>query len=464
MSARPHLWAIVLQWSRLGANALVFLWLARWLTLAELGAFAAAIAPARLLQPVFKAGLIDATVIAKRGRAATDTLFCIAVGAGALSTLLLALGALALLQVTTPLPCLLALALSPLPFLQSLAAVPEGLLKRRLDFRALALRTALSQAIAALATMVAAAHGAGPWALVLFVLLNAGLGTAITLSLTHYRPRTRPDPGRIRAALPDLALIAGRDLVSGATHPVLHLGAGLILGLPAAGALQIATRLLGLVDAMALAPLRLVALPRLHRLANSEELTATILHGLRQTMTAAAYLYLGALAAAPELLTLAVGPAHAAEVAPVARLWMLLGLAGAAALIPNEALTALGHPAPVLRRNVAMLCGITLAALPAMALSLDAAAIAAATAATLVSAVHLLRTAQRLSLPRSAALGAVLTPVARGAASSAVVLLLRPILPAHIGPAATLAGLVVIGTLCFHALAPLTIRHAPRPA
>ncbi|WP_422071086.1 hypothetical protein [Tranquillimonas rosea] len=41
---------------------------------------------------------------------------------------------------------------------------------------------------------------------------------------------------------------------------------------------------------------------------------------------------------------------------------------------------------------------------------------------------------------------------------------MRPVLPAHFGSAATLAGLFVIDTLCFHGLAPLAVRHATRPA
>ena len=40
-------WSTLLQWSRLGVNAALFLIVARFLTLAEIGAFATAFAPVR---------------------------------------------------------------------------------------------------------------------------------------------------------------------------------------------------------------------------------------------------------------------------------------------------------------------------------------------------------------------------------------------------------------------------------
>ena len=56
-------WSFVLSWSRVGINAALFLAATRVLTLAEIGMFATAFAPIRLLQAVQKAGVSDAVVL-----------------------------------------------------------------------------------------------------------------------------------------------------------------------------------------------------------------------------------------------------------------------------------------------------------------------------------------------------------------------------------------------------------------
>jgi len=59
----PRFWSFALQWSRVGINAGLFLIAARFLTLAEIGAFATVFAPIRLTQGLHKAGIGESVII-----------------------------------------------------------------------------------------------------------------------------------------------------------------------------------------------------------------------------------------------------------------------------------------------------------------------------------------------------------------------------------------------------------------
>jgi O-antigen/teichoic acid export membrane protein len=76
------LWSIILQWSRFAIAAIVFICIANWLSLAEIGAFAMAAAPLRFLQVVHRTGITDAVIVARANPAngmQTDALFVISV-------------------------------------------------------------------------------------------------------------------------------------------------------------------------------------------------------------------------------------------------------------------------------------------------------------------------------------------------------------------------------------------------
>ncbi len=174
-------WSTVLQWSRFGINALVFLLVARFLNLAEIGAFALAFAPVRFLQVLHKNGIADAIIIAERRREAEEALFGLSLLiAFACSAGLL--GSAALSASTAPVAPML-VAFAAIPILYGLSAVPEGILRREMRIRALALRTLATQLIAGALTLAAAAAGFGAWSLAVFALVNAVLGSVISIVL-----------------------------------------------------------------------------------------------------------------------------------------------------------------------------------------------------------------------------------------------------------------------------------------
>ncbi len=128
-------WASAVQSSRVGIGGVVFLVAARTLPLAEIGAFAAAAAPLRLLQVIHKGGVEDAAVTTPPEDApAFAALHRLSLLAGAAATLL-TLALAPLLDRLTPGANvgLLATALAATSLAHGLAAVPDGILRRAGD-------------------------------------------------------------------------------------------------------------------------------------------------------------------------------------------------------------------------------------------------------------------------------------------------------------------------------------------
>ena len=129
-----------------------------------------------------------------------------------------------------------------IPALIGAAAVPEGLLRQRLEIRTLAIRTTSSLTIAGLLAIWLGVPGYGGWALTAFAIVNACLSSLLVVMLVALEPSGGPHLDDAREALPVLAAISGRGLADQATMPLLQLMVGAGLGPAAAGAFQIAQR------------------------------------------------------------------------------------------------------------------------------------------------------------------------------------------------------------------------------
>ncbi|WP_171052678.1 oligosaccharide flippase family protein [Ruegeria sediminis] len=383
-------WSAVLQWSRLGVNAGLFLVAARYLSLAEIGAFATAFAPVRLVQGTLRAGLGDIAILRAEPQ---DALIALSAAVGLIAGLALAVTGLML----PPSVGTMMAVLSPIPLIQGLAQPSEAHLRRTLRLRALALRTLAAQTAAAAVALLALAQGAGPWSLAVFALANTALTAALSLWLAPIRLGTCPKRGEIRALLPDALRLSLRDLAGNATLPLLQLAVGACLGLPAAGAFQIASRVLGLIDALAIAPLRYVALPRFTGL-QPRALRGALARNLRQSAGIACIVYPAVAVAAPDLLVVAVGSEHAEAAAPLMPAFCLAGLLAALAMPLNQALSASGHIRLTLNRNLATLVLTLTLALPGLSHSLTATVWALPGASSLVL-IWYLKTAHRLLRP-----------------------------------------------------------------
>ncbi|MEM8654403.1 MAG: oligosaccharide flippase family protein [Pseudomonadota bacterium] len=369
MTARA--WSFVLSWSRVGINALLFIVAARALGLEALGLFAIAFAPIRLVQGLHKAGIGDAVIVLDPDkRAALFTL-----------SLLGGLGFTALFATLGAIFSPLLLALSVIPLCHSLGAVAEGVLRQSLAIRALALRTLVIQSGAAGLALSLLASGAGPWALVAFAIANATLTALVSLRLARWRPQVAA-LSSLRTIWPTAAPLLGRVLLTTGQIPLAQLAIGLALGPVAAGAFQIASRMLDLIEAVTTSPLRYIALPQLRTTGN---LSDGLRQHLHRSALLGAWIWGGTAMATLPLLALAVGPAQALAAAPVLQALCGAGLLTALTMPLVQALTAQGHLALVLKREAATLGLSILLILPALTVSATTSAVALTTAALLAN-------------------------------------------------------------------------------
>ena len=331
-------WAILLQWSRLGLSAAIFLLAARLLPLAEIGAFATAFALPKLLQTLHKAGVCELRITAE---APDRPIFLLSLATG-LAAALLCLAATAVLPADSR-PHLLAL--TALPLLNALAAPSEGALRRALRLHALALRTLAAQGLAAGLTLFGLMQGWGAWSLTGFALANAGLNAAFSLVLAPPRLTAR---GPALPLIPELARLTLRPLLNAATFPTVQFLIGLALGLPAAGAFQIAARLVELVDTLALAPLRYLALPRFKAMVGTAGFAAKLRQSVWRVALIVAVVYPATAALAPAVLPL-LGPEKAQAALPLLPPLLLTGALSAVLMPLIQALVALGQSGLPLR-------------------------------------------------------------------------------------------------------------------
>ena len=446
----PRFWSFCLQWTRVGIGAVVFLIAARHLTLAEIGAFATAYAPIRLTQGLHKAGIAETVIILGHRPARLDSLFALSLTAG----MLLSAAFLATSFVITS-PMLMALAIIPL--LNASGAVPDGLLRKSLRLRALALRTLATQTIAAAIALWLLSTGAGVWALVVFALVNALLTNLIALTLAKWRPASWPSWSQQALIWPKTAQIAGRDFLANALFPLAQLAIAASFGLTAAGAFQIATRILSLIDALAISPLRYIALPDLSK-AQKATFIQTLQAQLRLTIPLSAWIWGGTFAAAPHILTLAVGPDHASDVTPLLRALSLLGLCSALSMPLTQALTAKGHTALVLTRAAVMLAAAATLALPALLISPTATALALSLGALITTTWYIGTALPRLGLTAQALIPHAI-PLLAAATMALALLTLQNVITFPALEALTIQ--ILAGTALFLGLLHLTRRALP---
>lgn len=343
---RQLFWSILLQWSRFGINAVVFLCAARELSLEQFGVFAIAFALIKLAQGIHKAGISETVVIKSATHIRLHALFGLALIFGSTLSALYLLTA----YVVGFSNALFFLAL--IPSFLGVSAVSDGLLRKRLNIRTLALRTAFSQSIAATVSLITLYNGAGITALVIFAVLNAALTAIISIILAGWVPRTMPTIKQMRLTLKTVLHISGRDVLNSGVLPLAQIAIGLFIGLPAAGAFQIATRVLSMLDALTLAPLRYLTLPKFASLKNTHGIKLEVHQGLRLCSICACWVWFGLASSTSQVLGPIVGPTLAITVTPILQALIPLGLSAALAMPFTQALLAKGRTKLVLSRAI----------------------------------------------------------------------------------------------------------------
>lgn len=261
-------------WSAFGNSGqqiigfLIFIYIARLLTPAEVGLVAFAMVLVEVLTFVSRLGQVE---VLQRNRDLPDTTintsFWILVVTGLLSTgLVLAAAPFAGLVSDNPdFPLVVAL-LAPFCALQAFNAVPEALLRRRLDYRSLSFRNWIAALSGGLLGVYLAFRGYGVFALVAQRVVTSLVQTICTWLFLRWHPRLAFD----RTAARSLFVSGGEIMLAGfagsLNQRVADAVAGTALGASALGFLRLGWRFFEVLVTLSVNPVVNVALTTFGRL------------------------------------------------------------------------------------------------------------------------------------------------------------------------------------------------------
>ncbi|MFW5330330.1 oligosaccharide flippase family protein [Hydrogenophaga sp. ZJX-1] len=350
-------WSAVLQWARVGTNALVFLVLTRWLSLPEIGVVAAVQAPVIIAQAFVTTMIPDFVVQERRlNQGHSSTLFWLSLAIGLVLTIaLVAATPLIVAPLSNPNANSYLLALSLCPLIWSVGTVFEGLQRRALRTKKLAVRTGIASLLAGSVAVTMGYFGFSSWSLIAFTLVNAVIATVVLILSSSWRPSVTFRWRYIQLRLRTLLALGGRHLLGAAALPILQYTTAVQLGTTGAGILQIALRVFSLLDTLILAPYRFVVLPLFSR-AKSDE--GWIQSNLLRTITFACLIVIpvqiGAIIMAPILLPLAIGYSNGSQAVGALQFLCIYGLLAAPINVVNQVLLARGFSTQIFRRSLMM--------------------------------------------------------------------------------------------------------------
>lgn len=266
-------WSVVAVGGQQGLTALLSFVLALLVGPEAFGTIAIAMVYVVFVQLLVRQGMIQ-TLVQRRDLDDThvDSAFWMVV-AGSLVLSGLSIAASGPLASLNDLPALRAVIiwLSPLVLLQGLSVVQEALLRRRMAFRSLALRTLTSVGVGGVVGIGLASAGAGVWALVGQQLTMATAAIVVLWHASGWRPRLRFSALHARELLGFSAGSALGSLGNFASSRADALLIGVLLGPIAVGLYRLAARLTEIVTDVFTRSIQQVALPELSRLQGDAE-------------------------------------------------------------------------------------------------------------------------------------------------------------------------------------------------
>lgn len=303
-------WAYVQTGGRMVASLVISLVLARLLGPESFGVIAMAAVYVFFVETLVRQGL-SAAIIQRPElrRSHLDTAFWLIVGA----TLLLIPVTIALsgwwaeLNATPELAPII-LGLTPVLAMRGLSVVQEALLRRQMDYRALAVRTNLSVFLGGVAGVVAAVSGLGTWALVVQQAVLATTEVLVLWRVSEWRPGFRLDrrSGGELLGFSTFSALAGMGSFLQARVDTLIIG--LIFGPIAVGLYRLATRLTDMVVEAAGGAFQSVSLSELSRLEHDGDRLARRTGEVVRLASLAAVPLIGLLAIIADPLLRLLGP------------------------------------------------------------------------------------------------------------------------------------------------------------
>ncbi|HYE52864.1 MAG TPA: lipopolysaccharide biosynthesis protein [Azospirillaceae bacterium] len=328
-----------------------------------------------------------------------------------------------------------------------LGGIPMAVLRRRLEFRHLALRSLSGRVVGAAVGLAMAFGGYGVWALVGQQLAGSAVAALAIWAVPPWRPRLRLSPAALRGLVPFAVPAFTAALLAHANLRGLVLLTGYVLGPDGAGVLAVALRLVDTARQIMGAALQQLALPLFSRCRDDRAALARGFAGATEmTALVAVPLFAGLAALAPAMVAVALGP-HWEAAVPLVRVLALAAILLLAQQHAGTVLTAVGAP-----HRLALLNAAGLALLAALLLAFGAAGPLAATLAWLARTAATVP-AGAWMLRRQAGIGWAdqVRPLAGPAAAAAVMAAVLVQLPPDPDPLAALLVQVPLGAVLYAA-------------
>lgn len=304
---RLGVWSTLLQLSRVGFNALVFVLVSRLVGIDDLGHYSIAFAILQIFLIFIRSGITETVVSAKaESNIFLDTAFRVA--------LLFGFGAFLGMNIVSFITWFLVPSLfdfvailSVVVLLDAIGVVPDAILRRKLSLRTLATRTFVASGISATFAIYLAMTGFGVWSLIGFNLVNSAIASTFALALCGWLPKSVGRNDLVGDIIGPALRVISSSFASATIIPSAQLIVGIVGGAGAAGAYAIAQRLLGLAANFAIEPARYLALPYLAKLDDRKAQSRAVLDAAAFISAFASPLYLTLFFSSTEILPLLVG-------------------------------------------------------------------------------------------------------------------------------------------------------------
>ena len=331
--------------SRLVGSA-VFVVLARRLTPEDFGLVALASVFVILVSVLVESGFGEAVIQRERvTRTDLDSAFWVNTAVGlALAVVMVAAAPLLGTALGQPELGPVLQVLSTVFVLSALSSIPQAILRRDLEFRAIALRGFAATMTGGAVGVGMALAGAGVWSLVGQMVANALAGTVILWAMCPWRPGRSVSAASVRQLLRFSASITGERLALFVGRRSDDFLIGAVLGPVALGLYTLAYRVLLILTDVLVWTLEGVAFPLLSRLQDDPDRRRRAFYALASLSWAVAlpcFLLLAILA--PEVTDLAFGP-HWADAVPVMQVLALVGIPHSLVYCNKAGINATGRP------------------------------------------------------------------------------------------------------------------------
>jgi len=348
--------------------------------------------------------------------------------------------------------------------LGALASVQEAVLRRNLQFRALAVRAFIGQVVAGLAGVGAALTGWGVWSLVAMLLVDQVVGAVLLWRASPWRPRLRYVWARHRELLGFGVSMLGVELIRFGRDRADNLLIGFALGATALGYYSVAWKIVNGISGLVMGSVGAVAWSTFSRLQREpRRLARAIVETAGMVGLVTWPVFLGAAATAPVLVEAILGPSWA----PGAPVLAALALAAVVRSVAGLQLTAMTAVGAIRRRIVieALMAGVILAAIVAtVSHGIVPVAWAYTLSLTTLLPVVLTIASRVLPLDTPGYLRAYRIPLTASLVMLGPVILARAFLAQRFGPVLELALLVGLGGVIYigvvRLIAPDAIRGA----